>query len=58
MYSVFTPTRFSQALAMLNLVKKDLQIIVMTCDYGDYRELGLDPDQVTELTPRLRSQRC
>lgn len=48
------PGRLSRVLAMLNLVKKDLQIIVMTCDYGDYRELGLDPEQVTELAPQIR----
>jgi len=45
------PGRLPRALAMLNLAKKDLQVIILTCDFGDYRELGLDTKQVTELPP-------
>ncbi len=41
--------RRSRVLAMLNLVQRDLQVIVLTCDFGDYRDLGLAPEQVTEL---------
>ncbi|MAT38593.1 MAG: hypothetical protein CL946_03195 [Ectothiorhodospiraceae bacterium] len=46
------PGRLPRALAMLNLAKKDLQVIVLTCDFGDYRELGLDTTQVTEMPPK------
>lgn len=46
------PARLSRALAILNMVSKHLQVVVMTCCFGDYRELGLGPGQITELTAR------
>ncbi|MEI7836430.1 MAG: hypothetical protein WCK05_08455, partial [Planctomycetota bacterium] len=45
------PFRQQRALGMLNLVRQNLQVIVLTCDRAGYRELGLQEGQVTELTP-------
>lgn len=48
------PTRLARARAMLNLVSKDLQVILLTCDFRDFRELGLEQDQITELGSTAR----
>jgi len=44
------PQRLERALAMLNYVREDLQVIVLTCDFGDYRALGLTSQQISELS--------
>ena len=44
-----SPNRRARVLAMLNSVRSDLQLIVLTCDFADYRDLGLDASQITSL---------
>jgi len=48
------PQRLERALAMLNYVREDLQVILLTCDFGDYRALGLGQEQVTELVKEIQ----
>lgn len=45
------PQRRQRVLAMLNAVKHQLQLIILTCDYSAYRALGLASEQVQELAP-------
>lgn len=46
------PDRLRLMLGMLNQVKHSLQVVVLTCDFSGYRELGLHAAQVTELPLR------
>jgi DNA repair exonuclease SbcCD ATPase subunit len=46
------PTRRERMLSVLDRARRDLQVIVLTCDFGHYRELGLSPPQITELAKR------
>lgn len=43
------PERRDRMLGILDQARKKLQLIILTCDYSHYRNLGLTAGQVTEL---------